>query len=163
MSPFGRFCCKTLKNAVRLISRQNSKRAPIATRYGLRFVADLAHEFVDRLCGPSRKRLNNSVLVQTRLSKGLFPIHGDRVQLQQVVLNLFLNAVEAIGSTEAGGTGVVDRWRSFELVSSIISSLKYDSPPKKKGVLGSAWSPRGWSIRKYDESIDFVACVRAGI
>jgi PAS domain S-box-containing protein len=46
--------------------------------------------------------INNGVLVQTRLSEGLFPIHGDRVQLQQVVLNLLLNAVEAMGSTEAG-------------------------------------------------------------
>ena len=34
------------ENAVRLISRQTSKRAPIANRYGLRFVTDLAHEFV---------------------------------------------------------------------------------------------------------------------
>jgi PAS domain S-box-containing protein len=44
----------------------------------------------------------NGVSVQTRLSEGLLPIHGDRVQLQQVVLNLLLNAVEAMGSTEAG-------------------------------------------------------------
>jgi PAS domain S-box-containing protein len=42
----------------------------------------------------------NDVWVQTRL-EGLFPIHGDRVQLQQVVLNLLLNAVEAMGSVEA--------------------------------------------------------------
>jgi PAS domain S-box-containing protein len=46
--------------------------------------------------------IKNGVLVQTRLSEGLSPIHGDRVQLQQVVLNLLLNAVEAMGSTEAG-------------------------------------------------------------
>ena len=44
----------------------------------------------------------NGVSVQTRLSEGLFPIHGDCVQLQQVVLNLLLNAVEAMGSSEAG-------------------------------------------------------------
>jgi len=44
---------------------------------------------------------NNRVWVQTRLSEGLFPVHGDRVQLQQVVLNLLLNAVEAMGSVEA--------------------------------------------------------------
>jgi PAS domain S-box-containing protein len=41
------------------------------------------------------------VWVQTRLCGGLCPVHGDRVQLQQVVLNLLLNAVEAMGSVEA--------------------------------------------------------------
>jgi signal transduction histidine kinase len=43
----------------------------------------------------------NGVSVETRLADGLFPVHGDRVQLQQVVLNLTLNAVEAMGSVEA--------------------------------------------------------------
>ena len=46
--------------------------------------------------------IKNGVSVQTRLSEGLLLIHGDRVQLQQVVLNVLLNAVEAMGSTEAG-------------------------------------------------------------
>jgi PAS domain S-box-containing protein len=44
----------------------------------------------------------NRVLVQTRLTEGLFPVQGDRVQLQQVILNLVLNAVEAMGAVEAG-------------------------------------------------------------
>jgi PAS domain S-box-containing protein len=44
--------------------------------------------------------IKNGVWVQTRLSEGLFPILGDRVQLQQVVLNLILNAAEAMGSVE---------------------------------------------------------------
>jgi PAS domain S-box-containing protein len=46
--------------------------------------------------------VNKGVLIQTRLSDGLLPTNGDRVQLQQVVLNLLLNAVEAMGSTETG-------------------------------------------------------------
>ena len=44
----------------------------------------------------------NGVSVQTRLAEGLAPVEGDRVQLQQVVLNLILNAVEAMSSVEAG-------------------------------------------------------------
>ena len=44
----------------------------------------------------------NGVSVQTRLAERLLPVEGDRVQLQQVVLNLILNAVEAMSSVEAG-------------------------------------------------------------
>ena len=43
----------------------------------------------------------NGVSVETRLAEGLFPVEGDRVQLQQVVMNLILNAVEAMSTTEA--------------------------------------------------------------
>src|SRR5262245_20281078 len=42
------------------------------------------------------------VSVQTRLADGLFSVEGDRVQLQQVLLNLILNAAEAMSSVEAG-------------------------------------------------------------
>jgi signal transduction histidine kinase len=44
----------------------------------------------------------NDVSVQSRLTEGRFPVQGDRVQLQQVVMNLILNAVEAMSSVEAG-------------------------------------------------------------
>jgi len=43
----------------------------------------------------------NAVSVQTRLKSGMAPVHGDRVQLQQVVLNLILNAVDAMSSVES--------------------------------------------------------------
>jgi PAS domain S-box-containing protein len=44
----------------------------------------------------------NGVSVQTRLADGVLSVQGDRVQLQQVLLNLILNAVEAMGSLEVG-------------------------------------------------------------
>ena len=36
------------------------------------------------------------VTVQMRLAEGLLPVHADRVQVQQVMLNLILNAIEAM-------------------------------------------------------------------
>jgi PAS domain S-box-containing protein len=44
----------------------------------------------------------NGVLVQTLLADGVAPILGDRIQLQQVLLNLILNATEAMSSVEEG-------------------------------------------------------------
>ncbi|QLL63950.1 hypothetical protein FKV68_20925 (plasmid) [Sinorhizobium mexicanum] len=44
----------------------------------------------------------NGVSVQTRLSAELVPVLGDHVQLQQALLNLILNAAEAMGLVEEG-------------------------------------------------------------
>ncbi|WP_420737739.1 AAA family ATPase [Bradyrhizobium japonicum] len=58
---------------------------------------------VDEVIVLARSLTNrNGVSVHTRLSSGSDPVLGDRVQLQQVLLNLILNAAEAMGSVEEG-------------------------------------------------------------
>jgi C4-dicarboxylate-specific signal transduction histidine kinase len=42
------------------------------------------------------------IMLRTQLAEGLPDIQGDRVQLQQVVLNLFVNAIEAMSQTGDG-------------------------------------------------------------
>jgi PAS domain S-box-containing protein len=88
--------------------------------------ADRAGEIIDRVReqikkAPPRKELfdlnaaitevivlaqsetfRNGVSVQTRLLQGWLPVLGDRIQLQQVLLNLILNAAEAMSSVEEG-------------------------------------------------------------
>ena len=45
---------------------------------------------------------NNGVLVRTQLAQGLPPVQGDRVQLQQVMVNLIVNAVQAMSGIGEG-------------------------------------------------------------
>lgn len=52
----------------------------------------------------------NEIVVEKRLTEGLPPLHGDKVQLQQVLLNLIINAIEAM-------KGVADRRRILTILS----------------------------------------------
>jgi PAS domain S-box-containing protein len=67
-------------------------------------IDDAIHEIV----GLTRSEAaRHGVLVQTQLGEKLPPVQGDRVQLQQVILNLVVNAVEAISSRHAGPRDIV--------------------------------------------------------
>ena len=58
------------------------------------------NEAISEVIGLTRGEvLKNGVQVQTHLAEGLPVIQGSRVQLQQVMLNLIINAVEAMGQT----------------------------------------------------------------
>ncbi|SIO54699.1 PAS domain S-box-containing protein [Bradyrhizobium erythrophlei] len=46
--------------------------------------------------------VNNSVSVQTQFAEGLPRVQGDRVQLQQVMLNLIVNAIQAMSGIGEG-------------------------------------------------------------
>ena len=77
--------------------RDHIKKAP--PRHDLFDLNEAIEEVTEMVRAPIEK---NTVSVRTRLAPGLNSVWGDRVQLQQVVLNLVLNAVEAMGSVAEG-------------------------------------------------------------
>jgi PAS domain S-box-containing protein len=56
----------------------------------------------------------NKVALKTELAGGLPPVLGDRVQLQQVLLNLMMNGIEAMNGIEDRSRELVIRTRSNE-------------------------------------------------
>ena len=63
---------------------------------------DLNEAILDVIAMTRSEVLKHGVSPQTKLATDLSSVEGDRVQLQQVILNLILNAVEAIGSIDEG-------------------------------------------------------------
>ncbi len=63
---------------------------------------DLNHAITDVIALAQGAIIKNGVSVQTRLTEGLPHVQADRVQVQQVVLNLILNAVEAMSLVKNG-------------------------------------------------------------
>jgi signal transduction histidine kinase len=66
----------------------------------------------------------NRVSLQTQLASDLPLISGDRIQLQQVILNLLINAIEAMGAL---GGGPRELWVSSEKVTEIPSESEEDT------------------------------------
>jgi PAS domain S-box-containing protein len=64
---------------------------------------DINKVIIETLALARAEILRNGVSLATRLAKDLPPIQGDRVQLQQVIMNLVMNAVEAMSSVNGGG------------------------------------------------------------
>jgi PAS domain S-box-containing protein len=77
--------------------------------------------------------LKSGVALETQLARDLPPIRGDRVQLQQVVMNLVMNAIEAMG--------VVDGTRELEIATGkdrgnqIFITVRDSGPPLKPECL----------------------------
>src|SRR5258707_12541196 len=69
----------------------------------------------------------NRISVSTHLMDGLVPIRGDRVQLQQVLVNLILNAVEAMSSVEDGVRELLIRTEQSE--TGVVLFAVHDSGP----------------------------------
>lgn len=75
--------------------REQVKKAP-PRKKGV----DLNAAIVEVIALVRGELLKHRVTVQLHLAQGLSSVHGDRVQLQQVMLNLILNAIEAMVSVD---------------------------------------------------------------
>ena len=64
------------------------------------------------LVGDEAKR--KSVIIRTQFADDLSPVSGDRVQLQQVMLNLTMNAIEAMSSVDERARELVITTRNIE-------------------------------------------------
>ena len=108
------------KRAAAIVSRIRdfSRKAPVRTES-----LDL-NEAILEIIGLTRVAISeHSVLAKMQLSEGLPPVLGDRVQLQQVMLNLIMNAIEALSEVSEGSrellisTSEVDSGGVFVAVS----------------------------------------------
>ena len=92
------------KRAANIVGRIHdlAKKAP-AQREGVEI-----NEVVLEVIALTRSEMsNNGIYVQTRLTDGLPGIWGDRVQLQQVTLNLIMNAIEAMSEVTEGSRNLL--------------------------------------------------------
>jgi PAS domain S-box-containing protein len=74
-------------------------------------INDAIREVIELARGETTK---NGISVQTDLAEGIQLLEGDRVQLQQVILNLVMNAVEAMSATSEGARELLISTRKTE-------------------------------------------------
>ena len=87
-----------------LIKKSPPRKEPVDMNAAIREVVELTR-------GEAAKGL---ATVETALADGLPHIEGDRVELQQVLLNLIINALEAMGGVSDGNRHLVIRTASAE-------------------------------------------------
>ena len=82
----------------------------------------------------------NGITVSTQFADGLVPVQGDRVQLQQVVLNLVLNAVEAMGSVEGRDRELLVSTKQTE-GNGVLVAVRDSGPGVDSGHLDRVFEP----------------------
>jgi signal transduction histidine kinase len=99
------------------------------------------NEAVGEVIGMVRSAtVKGGVAVSTQLMDGLAPVHGDRVQLQQVVMNLILNAIEAMISVEKDARELSIR-TGKGLAGSVLVEVRDAGPGVDPGKLERVFEP----------------------
>jgi PAS domain S-box-containing protein len=117
------------REAIRRIVRDGNRAGEIIGR--IRALAKKAppkkdwldlNETIGEVIAMTRSEVQrNHVLLQTKLANDLPLILGDKIQLQQVILNLLMNAIEAMSAVDEGPR---ELWVSSERVTEIQGESK---------------------------------------
>ena len=84
--------------------------------------------------------VKNGVSVQTQLAENLPLVQGDRVQLQQVILNLMVNAIQAMGA-DANGTRELHITTARAEPDSVLVAVKDSGPGITSASVELAFDP----------------------
>jgi signal transduction histidine kinase len=87
-----------------LTSKQPLRKEPVDLNEAIQEVTVLTHGEADK----------HGVSLRTRLATRLAHVEGDRLQLQQVVLNLTVNAIQAMSATDGGPRELLISTESIE-------------------------------------------------
>jgi PAS domain S-box-containing protein len=127
---------KEARDSIQRIVRDGSRASDVMTRMRALFkkapatqepvaINSIIQEVL-ALAQPELRR--NRVLLQTQLADDLPIVMGDKIQLQQVILNLVMNAIEAM-------TGIAGASRDLQVSSQKIAEVRPD--PSKEPVEAS--------------------------
>jgi signal transduction histidine kinase len=83
----------------------------------------------------------NRIGVRTHLADRLVPVPGDRVQLQQVIMNLILNAVEAMSSDDQGVRELSIRTDQSPADGGVLVEVRDSGPGIDPGTLEQVFEP----------------------
>jgi C4-dicarboxylate-specific signal transduction histidine kinase len=88
---------------------------------------DMNEAICDVIVVTDGEAAKGGIAVETQLAPGLPLIQGDRVQVQQVILNLILNAIEAMSGVGEGRRELLIKTARFE--ADFVSVVVQDSGP----------------------------------
>jgi len=111
---------------------------------------DLNHAISEVIALARSEVQRNHVSLQTQLSNDLPPILGDRIQLQQVILNLLINAIEAMSGVRDDPR---ELWVSSEKVIGISGEPEKDML-RDKGLAEANWTHVLVAVRDTGPGLD---------
>jgi C4-dicarboxylate-specific signal transduction histidine kinase len=101
---------------------------------------DINETILETVALTRSERRRHRILLQTELANGLPRIWGDRVQLQQVILNLIMNAIEAMSELSEGPRDLLIS-TSLDTPGGVIVAVRDSGPGLKRESLDHLFDP----------------------